>query len=260
MPLHRCAADSVEIPSFCRTRQFRFLGAFYAYHHSRRFEWLRRKLATLSKLDVTVLEIGCNDARSLDYFALPVKRYVGLDAGWRSGWNNGQAYGLDAARFRFQHQACFEFHQSDSPEDLQHIDGAFDVAILLETFEYLDPAALESYVSLISEKLNSDGCLLSTMPNEKGLPLLAKAVGSRLSGVRRSEYTPAHFWNALTGKMHKVPRAIRGRRGFDYCSMAGLVGRYFPSVQLEAVEPANLPLWLSLNIGMVASKMRLRTL
>jgi hypothetical protein len=254
MPVHPFASEPMEIPSFDRSRKFRFLGSLYAFHHTRRFEWLKKKIAALRRRDLAILEIGCNDARSLDYIPVPVRRYVGLDAGWRSGWKAGRAYGLDAAEKRFQNQPGYEFHRSQRHEDLERVRGTFDVAILLETFEYLEPTELESYVAAISGKLNQDGCVLSTMPNEKGLPLLAKAVGSRLSGVRRSEYTATQFWNAFIGKMDKVPRAVRGRRGFDYSAIANLVRQYFPKLQLEAVEPENLPLWLSLNIGMVASK------
>lgn len=256
MPLHPLASEPMEIPSFDRGRKLRFLGSLYAFHHTRRFEWLKRKIASLRRRDLAILEIGCNDARSLDYIPVPVTRYVGLDAGWRSGWKGGRAYGLDAAEMRFQNQPCFEFHRSQRHEDLERVRGTFDVAILLETFEYLEPTELESYVCVISQKVKHDGCVLSTMPNEKGLPLLAKALGSRLSGVRRSEYTAAQFCNALIGRMDKVPRAARGRRGFDYSAMAELVRRYFPKLQLEAIEPSNLPLWLSLNIGMVASRTR----
>jgi hypothetical protein len=254
MSVHRSTIDATEIPSFERTRKMRFLSRLYAFHHTRRFEWLKSKIASLGKRDLAILEIGCNDARSLDYVPVPVKRYVGLDAGWRSGWRDGKAYGLDAARLRFQNSPRFEFHRSEQHEDVERVQGTFDLAIALETFEYLVPGEVESYVSVISRKLNDGGCILSTMPNEKGLPLILKSLGSRLSGVPRSEYTPRQFWNAVLGKMDNVPRAIRGRRGFDYAAMAKLVGRYFPHTHLEPVEPAKLPLWLSLNIGMLACK------
>jgi Methyltransferase domain len=250
----RPGIDATEIPSFESTRKMRSLSRVYAFHHTRRFEWLKSKLASLNKPDVTILEIGCNDARSLDYVPVPVKRYVGLDAGWRSGWLNGRAYGLDAARLRFQNSPNFEFHRSDRHEDVDQVPGTFDVAIALETFEYLVPSEVESYVRAISSKLNDGGCILSTMPNEKGIPLFLKALGSKLSGVPRSEYNARQFWNALLGRMDRVPRAIRGRRGFDYAAMAQLVRRYLPHTHLESVEPARLPLWLSLNVGMFAAK------
>jgi hypothetical protein len=254
MSFHRPNIEATEIPSFERTRKMRLLSRLYALHHTRRFEWLRHKIAALNKRDVAILEIGCNDARSVDFVPVPIKRYVGLDAGWRSGWRNGKAYGLDAARLRFKNRPQFEFHRSDHYQDLDRVQGTFDLAIALETFEYLAPYELESYVSGLSRKLNDGGCILSTMPNEKGIPLLLKSLGSRLSGVPRSEYTPKQFWNALIGRMDRVPRAVRGRKGFDYFAMAELVQNYFPHTRLEPVEPARLPLWLSLNIGMLATK------
>lgn len=250
----RPGIDAIEIPSFERTRKMRLLSRVYAFHHTRRFEWLKTKLASLNKPDVTILEIGCNDARSLDYIPVPVKRYVGLDAGWRSGWINGRAYGLDAARLNFKNSPQFEFHRSDRHEDVDQVPGTFDVAIALETFEYLVPSEVEPYVSAISRKLNESGCILSTMPNEKGIPLFVKALGSKLSGVPRSEYNASQFCNALLGRMDRVPRALRGRKGFDYAAMAKLVRRYLPHTHLESVEPAGLPLWLSLNVGMFAAK------
>jgi hypothetical protein len=254
MFVHRTNIEATEIPSFDRTRKMRLLSRLYAFHHTKRFEWLRHKIATLNKQDVAILEIGCNDARSVDFIPVPIKRYVGLDAGWRSGWRNGKAYGLDAARLRFQHRPQFEFRHSEHHEDLDRVQGTFDLAIALETFEYLLPSELELYVSGISRKLNDAGCILATMPNEKGIPLLLKSLGSRLSGVSRSEYPPEQFWNALIGRMDRVPRAVRGRKGFDYCAMAELVRRYFSHTRLEPVEPAKLPLWLSLNVGMFATK------
>jgi hypothetical protein len=254
MSFYRPAVDSEEIASFDADRKFRALRRLYAFHHTRRFEWLKNKLSALGKQNVSILEIGCNDARSLNYVPVRVHRYLGFDAGWKSGWKNGRPHGLEAARVRFRNRPTFEFRKSIRHEDLFDVDEQFDVAIILETFEYLDPAQLESYVFLISEKLKDDGTIFCTMPNEKGLPLLLKVIGSKLSGVRRSEYTLPQFWNALLGRMDRVPRSARGRKGFDYAEMARMVSRHFAHVSLEPVEPPSLPVWLSLNVGLVASK------
>jgi hypothetical protein len=254
MSFYRPAVEPDEVPSFDTDRKFRALRRIYAFHHTRRFEWLKKKLSTLDKQNVSILEIGCNDARSLNYVPVRVHRYLGLDAGWRSGWKNGHPHGLEAARTRFRKHPNFEFRKSTRHEDLFDVDERFDVAIVLETFEYLDPAQLEPYVFLLSEKLKDDGSIFCTMPNEKGLPLLMKVIGSKLSGVRRSEYTLPQLWNALLGRMDRVPRSARGRKGFDYAAMARLVQRHFARVCLEPVEPPNSPLWLSLNVGLVASK------
>jgi hypothetical protein len=231
-----------------------FFRRLYNLHHTRRFEWLRGKIASLGKRDLSILELGCNDARSLDYVPVPVKRYVGLDAGWRSGWKDGKACGLEAAILRYGGRPHYEFRRSERCEDLEQVSGKFDLAIVLETFEYLEPTAMVDYVNALSRKLHDHGSILSTMPNEKGVPLLVKTVGSTLSGVPRSGYTPRQFWNALMGRMDRVPRALRGRRGFDYAATAELIGRYFSRMELDSVEPARAPLWLSLNVGLAAYK------
>jgi len=246
MPFNCSTVSAADTP--------RFFDRIYAIHHARRFEWLKSKIACLGKSDISVLELGCNDARSIEYIPVPIRRYMGLDAGWRSGWENGKAYGLESAQVRFRDDPHLEFRRSERYEDLERVPGKFDVAIVLETFEYLEPSKLETYVSVLSEKLIDGGAILATMPNEKGVPLLVKALGSRLSGVPRSGYTPEQFWNALIGRLDRVPRALRGRRGFDYQTMSEIIRRYFPHGYLESVEPANAPLWLSLNVGLVARK------
>jgi hypothetical protein len=234
-------------------RSLRVLRKLYSFHHVQRFDWLRKKIASMEKQNVSVLELGCADAKSLDYIPVKVDRYLGFDAGWRSGWQNGQASGLDAARERYGSRPNFRFVQSVCYTDIQRVPEKFDLGIVMETFEYLDTHQLESYIATLAEKINVNGCALSTMPNEKGLPLLVKAMGSKLSGVRRSEYTFPQFLNALAGRLDRVPRAERGRKGFDYSRIAALAARYFRYVHLEAVGAPGLPAFLSPNIGLIAS-------
>jgi hypothetical protein len=236
-----------------KRRGVRFLRKLYSFHHAQRFEWLRKKITSLEKQSVSILEVGCSDARSLDYVPVRVDRYFGFDAGRRSGLQNGRVCGLDAARERYRYQNNFTFVQSVSYTDIKRVPEKFDLGIVMETFEYLDAHQLESYVGTLAEKIDVNGCVLSTMPNEKGFPLLVKAIGSKLSGVRRSEYTLPQFLNALAGRLDRVPRAERGRKGFDYRQIAALAARYFRYVHLEAVGAPGLPTFLSPNVGLIAS-------
>lgn len=229
---------------------FRFL---YALHHAQRFQWLQKKVASARKSNVSILEIGCNDATSLSYVPVPVERYIGFDAGWHSGWKDGKAYGLEAARRRYMGAEKIEFHRSHDHCDVAALGESFDFAFVLETFEYLETSQLESYVSTLAEKVRPDGRVISTMPNEKGIPFLLKHIGSYLSGVRRSHYTAHELMQAVLGRMDRVPRMERSRKGFDYDCMAGLVERYFRYVRLEPVGASFMPLSLNLDIGMVAS-------
>jgi len=54
--------------------------------------------------------------------------------------------------------------------------------------------------------------------------------------------------------MDRVPRAVRGRKGFDYGQIARLMAKHFSFLRLEGVGLMNLPPYLSTNIGIVASK------
>jgi hypothetical protein len=234
--------------------QKNLLRRLYDFHHSRRFLWLRDKIAGLRSNSVSILELGCGDARSLDYVPLPVERYVGLDAAMMSGTINGKAYGLEAARQRFADRKGFRFLLSTHPRDVAAVQEKFDVALVMETFEYLGTANLEAYISALAGKLHPHGLLLATMPNEKGLPLLVKTLGAKLSGIPRSRFTASEFMNALLGRMDQVPRMERGRKGFDYLVVVALVQLYFRHVHLESTFSRNLPLPFSPTIGLIASQ------
>lgn len=254
MSLDRSALERAEVPSFDRNRKLGPFTWLYRFHHAQRFQWLQGKTRAIGKPAISVLELGCNDARSIDYISVPIQRYVGFDAGWRSGIKEGRPYGLEAARVHYRNTPNFEFHRSDSCEDLERVPGRFDVAIVLETFEYLKPTELEQYVAVIASKLKDSGCIYSTMPNEKGIPLLLKVLGSKLSHVPRSEYTTRQLFNAVLGRMHRVPRRTFGRKGFDYAAVAQIVRRHFARIHLESLEPSFAPLSMSLNVGLTACK------
>jgi SAM-dependent methyltransferase len=240
-----------------RSKQDNPLGRLYAFHHSRRFLWLRNKLGKLPLKTISILELGCGDARSVDYIPLPIVKYIGLDAGMKSGVTNGKAQGLEAARERYGDRQGFYFLLSARPDDLAGIEGKFDVAIVLETFEYLGTANLEAYISSLAEKLQPHGVLLATMPNEKGVPLLAKALGARISGIPRSRYTALEFVNAVLGRMNHVPRNERGRKGFDYAAVVEIIRRHFQWVRLESIFASHLPLAFSPTIGLIATHAQL---
>lgn len=240
-------------PAISRGRAYSFRW-FYSLHHARRFEWMREKIAERKSEPVSILELGCHDARSLGFVPVSVRRYVGLDAGWQSGWSGDTPYGMEAGRNRLKGNDNFKVRQSNTPTDIDLLAEKFDIALVLETFEYLEPAALEAYIAALAGKVSDNGFLLTTMPNEKGIPLLVKALAAKAAGIRRSEYTATEFAYALMGRMDRVPRGKRGRKGFDYSYVAGILAKYFPFLSLEGVGLLNLPRPLSPNIGIVASK------
>ncbi len=216
----------------------------YGRHHNRRFEWLNQKISALtSEQGIRVLEVGCHEGRVISCIPIPVRRYVGLDAGWGGG--------LERAKESFRDRREVTFIQSNHPRDVAAIEERFDFAICMETLEHVDPPIVELYIKAFSEKL--DGYLLITVPNEKGLALLINAVGARLLNVDRIyPYTTKEFIWGLLGRLDRVARFEH--KGFDYRNLVNLIGKYFQYVSVEGVTPVRRPLQLGLTIGIVASQ------
>jgi len=68
------------------------------------------------------------------------------------------------------------------------------------------------------------------MPNEKGIPLLMKALAAKLTGIRRSEYTAMQFVHALMG-------------GWIACRVASGEGRGSITARLRASLPNISRFW-----------------
>lgn len=231
-----------------------FVRRVYSSHHQRRFEWLRRTIRGLGKSDISIFELGCGEARSIDYIPVRVRRYLGFDAGWGSSIQGGGSSGLEAARRRFSKSHIYQFRQSSDLEDVLQLNEQFDLAIVMETFEYLPSHQLESYIAAIASKLRPDGYLLASLPNEKGIPVVVKWLGAKLSGVPRSRYSLHQLADAAIGRLHRVARAERGRKGFDYHVVARLVQKHLPFVRLEGIGSKALPPALNLNVGLIATR------
>lgn len=217
---------------------------FYGRHHNRRFDWMRQKISALAgEHAIRVLEVGCFEGRVLSFIPVPVRRYVGFDAGWGGG--------LERARETFKERKDFSFIQSNHPKDIAALAERFDFVICMETLEHVDPPLVEDYIRAFSEKL--DGHLMITVPNEKGLALLIKMLGARALNVDRIyPYTAQEVFWGILGRLDRVARSEH--KGFDYRNLANLIGKYFRHVSIEGVTPLRRPLQLGLTIGIVASQ------
>ncbi len=216
----------------------------YGRHHRGRFEWLRKKFQTLAGAgEISVLEVGCHDGRSLSYIPRRVERYAGFDAGWGGG--------LERGRQKFAAEKNYTFTESTHPRDVAGLTEKFDFIICMETLEHLDTPVVEGYLQAFAGRLN--GCLLITVPNEKGLPFLVKAIGARVLNIERYyPYTGAEFFWAVLGRLDRVRR--NEHKGFDYANLVRLIQQHFKHVSVEGISPLPLPPALSLTIGIVATQ------
>src|SRR6267154_826958 len=96
-----------------------FGGGIRAWIHYSRFHWLARGLAKLKCQPRRVLELGCFDAKTIDFLPVMPDRYVGLDANWEGG--------LDIAREKWRGAKSFQFLACSTPDDMQ-LKERFDVS------------------------------------------------------------------------------------------------------------------------------------
>lgn len=216
----------------------------YGRHHRGRFEWLRKKFVALAEADgISVLEVGCHDGRALSHIPRRVRRYAGFDAGWGGG--------LERGRQHFATEKNYTFTKSTDPRDVADLEEKFDFILCMETLEHLETPVVEGYIQAFAKKV--DGCLLITVPNEKGIPLLVKATGARVLNIDRYyPYTATEFFWGLMGRLDRVRRSEH--KGFDYSRLVSLIKQHFKHVRVEGIGPFRLPPSLSLTVGIVASQ------
>lgn len=198
--------------------------------HESRFHWLR---AETSNLSGSVLELGCYNARSLDYLGFSPSEYLGLDADWEDG--------LVTARAKYPQ---YNFKKSSDPND---ISGNWDIAIALETLEHLPrPEILDTYLRKMAE---SARMLIATVPMEIGPLFSAKFLYKKFIHRYKSKYTFSEFVNQSLGRSHLVRQD--NHQGFDYRKLVDLISKYY---NIEKVEGVNrgFPRLLNTQIGIVA--------
>ncbi len=205
-----------------------FSGGARKWLHEMRFKWLREQTRNL---EGSVFELGCFDARSLQYLAFKPTRYLGVDAGWEGG--------IDEAKKRYPE---FEFRRSST---LFSPGQKFDLAVALETLEHLPRQELPGYVDMLSL---TAPVLLATVPVEIGPVFLGKYLVKL--GLGRSEpYRPAEVLFSTLGMTSRVEQDQH--KGFSYRFLVELLRSSYRHVTVTGLPFSAAPL-LSFTIGIRA--------
>lgn len=219
----------------------RLFGSFFRKNfHLARFYWLQKKLKSLSFH--SVLELGCFDARSLDYFPEGINfTYTGLDQGWEKG--------LSSAMEKFNNDPKKKFYRIDTPSEILPFDK-HDVTICLETLEHLPLQELEDFIEKLS--LKTKKIALISVPNEIGIIFFFKHFSKFFGRMEPEPYTFTEaFWQIL-GKTNRVHRLQGSHKGFNYKDLITLIEKYFVIEKTESIPFTFLPVQFGFNIGIVA--------
>jgi SAM-dependent methyltransferase len=211
-------------------------------HHAR-FYWLYDRVKSLFNGPVSVLELGCFDAKTISFLPYLPAKYAGYDANWENG--------LDIARRKFSNPD-YKFYECSRPEEMNRAGETFDLLICMETLEHIPDEMLEGYLQKL--KAAAKDALIVTVPNETGLVFLGKYLIKLLifrEGMSPS-YTFADVVNQTLGRMERVIHD--DHKGFDY---RRLINRLRQDWDVTTVSPIPfnwLPLSLGFSVGMVCRR------
>lgn len=219
-----------------------------SFVHLARYRWVKQKFSLYfnGTAPGRVLELGCYDGKLLDQLgALSPEEYVGFDAGWEGG--------LDKARLTWGKNGKYEFIESkDFSAFDRHVSGTFTAAVSMETLEHIPPDAVPCYLKRIADV--TDGYFFVTVPNEKGLFLLAKQLAKKFCTKEGSKYTWKElFWGSV-GRLGKIERDEH--KGFDWESLVDQMKEWFEIIEVEGRPLRFLPACLCFSICIVARPRR----
>jgi hypothetical protein len=220
-----------------------FSGKWRSKIHFSRFYWLGRQIRELKLAHLRIIELGCFDAKTVEYLSHEPQKYLGLDANWEGG--------LDQARAAYKHSSFIELLYCQNADCIPIPSEPYNVGVCMETLEHVAPALLDPYLTKLSLVVN--GYVFFTVPVELGLMFLMKHGFKRLLGMSDHPFDRINrkeFLNCVLGRLDKVKRDEH--KGFDYRIFIDQVAKHFDVARVSGVFPG-LPFpSLNLTIGIVA--------
>lgn len=218
------------------------------FFHNGRFKWLYNSFKKLNIVSGSVVEIGCNDGRSLDYLSYTPEKYAGYDADWEGG--------LDEGKEKYHNKTDYSFSVSLEPATFNVANEKFDFSLAMETLEHLPQRYLKEYLQKLAAATTQYG--FYSFPNERGLLFFLKYYFKKLFITQRERYTTKEVWYALIGRMDKVERTDTAHKGFDYKKMIRQLEEHFDIVETTGIPFTALPLWCNFTIGAVVKKKKVK--
>lgn len=212
------------------------------YLHEARYLWMHDRMKSLQLVSPSILEIGCFDAKTIDYLPFGFSRYVGYDANWEGG--------LVAGQQRWKDDPKVQLIESYQLKDFNTSGEQFDCTVAMETLEHLPLDELGSYLSRIA--LATKKYLFISVPYERGFPLLLKYFFKSVRFKIDEPYRLPELYHAVKGDLSKVERIEGGHKGFDHNEMIRLIAEYFDIIEVAGLPFQSLPLHMNFSVAILA--------
>jgi len=212
-----------------------------SYLHHARFRWVRGRIEKERIAAGRVLEIGCFDAKFLQWLPRFPDCYYGIDANWEGG--------LDIARQKYGEEPRVHLIDSSDPRDLVDLPVGFNLGVSMETLEHVPAMMLAAYLDVLASHVK--GNVIFTVPVEIGPVFAIKWLVKRWILGSAEYYSAREFLFALFGKSSGIAR--NEHKGFDYREFVHEVEAHFQTVEVESIHGKYFPLWLSFGVGVTAT-------
>lgn len=218
-----------------------FSGGLRRKLHIARYEWLLTQMKRFDCFGDTMLELGCFDAKTLDFLPERPKNYVGYDANWENG--------LELGRKKWAGVDNVTLLECQTAEEMNVGEKSFDISVSLETMEHIFSDDIEGYVEKLAFATKKY-CFIS-VPNEKGLLFLTKHLAKKMMNNHQEDYSLSEYYYATRGQLSKVKRNEGGHKGFDYDGLAALVNKHFKSAELMGLPFNSIPTGMNFSVGII---------
>lgn len=196
----------------------------------------------LQLADVSILELGCFDAKTIDYLPFGFSKYAGYDANWEKG--------LEIGKKKWNKDPDVTLIESHAASEFNPAGEQFDCSIAMETLEHLKLNELEDYIVKLAAATKQ--YLFVSVPYERGLPLFIKYLYKTMLFKVDEPYSIKELWNGVAGDLSKVERIECGHKGFDHNQLIQLLSEYFVIEKVQGLPFTSLPLPVNFSVAIVA--------
>ena len=215
------------------------------YLHKTRFYHLKKitkKLSLELNRPINIIDIGCGSSKAYqEISSLGIKfNYKGIEI---------DKDFVKYSRRKFSKNKNYEIVHDDIKNHYDILVNA-DLIIALESLEHIK----ENIVFRIIERISSGSFkyLYITVPNEIGIALLIKNIGSIFLGYQRGRgYSISETFYALVDNLDKINRVYEDHKGFDWRWLAQTLRVNLKIIKTTTSPFEFIPKFISPSIGFI---------
>lgn len=207
--------------------------------HNNKYTVMFKILNKYTSNKIKILDLGCGFADSFIFLNKNFNiDYLGIE-------ENIEVFKITEDRYKNYNN--FKIENKDLT-NIKNFDGIdFDIVIMFDVLEHIK---LPNRLRLIEKihELNFKKLLIN-VPNEVGIAIFIKNIGSKLMRYKRDlEYSNYDTFNAVFRRIEKIPPHLDRHKGFDWYVLKYILHYYFEIIDTHTLLNSMLPKSISPSI------------